>query len=464
MSFVDLQTFKSNPNGFSPDQEIDTQARHNLTWGNRLIDRGRADQQFFQEIRTIYQERLGIQNESVFQRAWGQARRAGLIQWSSHLPLTVENFQQIEQALRATLIYQGRGMGPARPAEGDQPISYSAIGALLQNLLGNQVLTSESLGFSHFRGIFIQKDPELLRAFRQELRQVFAACAERTAPQTPAESLLMQIFIGHLVALLPYTYPEVGEEFPIRLQVNGQWQTFSYRVDRAIEITPRLFSTPIMAYGLVAPGAPPLLTFLGTTFPAGDGFVATVLSDFTPGFSVGHVAAWLGKERVRDWLQDKQGVQLYGTSLGGALTFHTLRYHKEHIGQVHAYNPPGLYPWNWTETYDQPSLQINIYYQENDVVPTMGFFPEGEQVKVYRLHAGKPVRGFRAHAVVYTGMEDVSILKSSAPYENSRLIRKFLTVLHFLIGGVVLFLPILACYLLFLLLRSLSLPLFLIKK
>lgn len=460
LSYIDIEVFK-DPKTYDPEQRIDSQPHDRLTWLGRWIDRGHQDKIFFKRVLDVYKERLGIESTPVLEQAWRQARQLRLIQWDASLPLTVETFEQIEQALKVTLLFHGNGVQPQR---GDEV--YPLIGTLLDNLLGKTVLNDSSIGFDHFKAIFLKKDPALLQQFRSGLASVLTACSRLPPPKDAKEELLLQAFVGHLVALLPYTYPEEGEAFSIPQKIEGTWKPVTYKIDRVIELTPRAFATPILAYGLTSTeeGAPPLLSFIGTTFPAGDGFLATLLSDFTPGFSVGHLAAWWGAEEIGRWLQDKQGAQLYGTSLGGALAFHALRYHKEHIGQIHAYNPPGLYPWNWSQTYEGEDPKVHIYYQENDLVPTMGFFPEGENVQVYRIHAEKAERGVRAHAVVYTGKEKVTILKSSPEHENGRLDRKFLTVLHILLGGVILFLPVLILYLLFRLFHLLAIPVLLIKK
>jgi len=206
-----------------------------------------------------------------------------------------------------------------------------------------------------------------------------------------------------------------------------------------------------------------LITFLGTTFPAGEGYIATLLADFTPGMSVGHAPYLYGKKALREWFAGKQDVRLYGTSLGGALTLQTLRHHKERVGQVYAYNPPGLYPWNWSGFADAP--ETNIYYQENDLVATMGLFPEGEKVNVYRVLPGNRENSVKAHARAFAGGEEVALLKSDPRYENERPLRKLFTALHLMLGLVLAFLPILLAYLLYTFLATAARPaLYLAKK
>jgi pimeloyl-ACP methyl ester carboxylesterase len=181
--------------------------------------------------------------------------------------------------------------------------------------------------------------------------------------------------------------------------------------------------------------------------------VATVLADFTPGMSVGHAPYKEGREKIAEWLQDKKDVQLYGASLGGAIALHVAINHRDRVGRVQAYNPPGFYPWDWKGG----SLpQIDIYSQQNDLVSTMGFFPESDEVNIYRVIGSRSEGLFKAHMRAYTGCEKVTFLKSSAQYENSRWDRKILTALHILLSAILVFLPV---YLIYQLYRLLILPL-----
>jgi hypothetical protein len=284
----------------------------------------------------------------------------------------------------------------------------------------------------------VRKNPALLKGMREELRVALESCSAML-PQPGAdfpEEVPFQGFIGNLIALLPFASPEVGESYPIPLKINGEWKTVLYTVDRKIDMSPKWFGTPMNAYGFTAKDAPPLLSFIGSTFPAGDGYAAT------------H-----GKKQVNEWLQDKKDVRLYGASLGGAMTFQTLRHDKEgRIAQVNAFNPPGLYSWDWKRPVD---AEVNIYCQEGDIVSTMGVFPEGAKVNVLHLIPDTPQKGFKAHALVHTGRESHTILKGDAHLENSRFVRKLLTGLHITLGSLLIFLPMACVYLLYTLLHRL---------
>ncbi len=405
-------------------------------------------QEFVGDIREIFREKLGIDNRRVFQKIWDQAKDAGRLNWDG--PLTVDVFDRIEAALRETLIYSGKGI------EVEGTGADERIHEIVQYLLGRGKASSEWVNGKMIRGILLKGDPELLKEVRDEIRVVLQSCAAQLPQAGTAEEGVFHAFVGNVVALLPFFYPGVGEEFLIPQKVDGAWKVVSYKVDQKLELTPRWFSSPISALGLTSADGPPLLSFLGTTFPAGEGFIATLFSDFTPGMSVGHAPYLTGRKEIGKWLEGKGGVRLFGMSLGGALTLQVLRHHQEKIAQVNAYNPAGLYPWNWNG-FENKS-EVNIFYQENDLVATLGSFPEGDQVHVYRVIPEMPENFLKAHARVYTGSEKVTLIKSDAQYENGRLVRKLLTALHLILGAL-LVLPILICfYLLYILIvKALSL-------
>lgn len=366
-------------------------------------------------------------------------------------PLDGKITRVMKTALKERLVYSGKGIEVRERGPNLQ------VHQIVQYLLGKGALSSEWINLKNTRGVLIQKDPALLRALTEEFRVILNGCAEQLPLPGTKEEVLFKAFVGNILALLPYCYPEEGDSFSIPQKIDGEWKKVLYKVDRKIELTPKWLSSPIAAYGLVAEEGPPLLTFLGTTYPAGEGFIATLFSDVTPGLSVGHAPYLSGKEKIKEWFQGKEGIHLYGISLGGALAFHVLRNHKEKIGGVDVYNPPGLYPWNWKETYCE-GPEINIYTQENDLVGLLGAFPCGDKVTLYRVITEKKENSFKAHMRVYTGGSTVAIFEASPEVENSRFSRKLLTALHFLFGVVFVFIPVLCTYLLYRLFTHLSFP------
>lgn len=351
--------------------------------------------------------------------------------------------------LRETLVYSGKGIrAEAAPSD-------TKIHAIVEHFLGRtDRVEAGSFTKEIVEAVFFKKNSGFLSCMRDELRGVLRACVKYLPPKNEAEEKLLESFVGNIVALIPYSYPEEGEKFLIPMKIKGEWKFVSYTVDRKIKLGSEYFTKSITAYGLISPEGPPLLSFLGTTFPAGEGFFSTVLADFTPCMSVGHAAYLFGKKQINDWMQHKRDVQLYGVSLGGALCFQTLCHHREKIAQVYAYNPPGLYSWDWGKNSFDSDAKVNIYYQDNDLVATMGAFPTGKNVTVYRMMGLKTENFAKAHVRVYTGGEKVTLLKSDPLYENGRLERKILTILHFFTGMILLVPVILAVISVFLAVRK----------
>ncbi len=394
----------------------------------------------YEGIKAVFKERLGILSDRIFQKVWDQA--SPRIHFDGRRNLTAGDLERIGNVLKDTLIYLGKGV--AADGRGSDP----QVHEIFQFLLGQGSASREWLNLKNAKGILFRQDPELMKAMRDEFRAVLVSCSEHFPILDSKEEVLFETFIGNIVSLLPYAYPEIGESFAIPQKVNGEWKSVPYVVDKKIELSPKWFSSPIAAFGFVSEQGPPLISFLGTTYPAGEGYWATLLSDVTPFMSVGHAPYLYGKQQIEEWLADKKGVRLCGASLGGALAFHVLRNHKEKIGQVDVYNPPGLHPWQWKEKFDD-SIDIRIVYNENDLVGTLGFFPEGDKVKIIRPVLEEKQNALKAHAIAYSGGEQVALLKSDPAHENGRLPRKLLTAFHFCLGFLLAFVPILCAYLLY---------------
>jgi len=379
--------------------------------------------------------------QRFFSNVWSQTGDIGRIQLATKVAKSENASRKIDSQ-----IYVGPGM-QIEPKPGADPTVHRFMNYLLR---GDQ-FPFQWLNGATLKAIFVRKDPFFLRSMKEEFQYVFEQAAKRLPLIGSKEEMLFETFIGNCIALLPYSYPEAGEVFSIPQKIEGEWRICQYRVD-PIELTPKGILTPLKAFGLTSPNAPPLLTFLGTTYPAGDGFLASILSDFTPGLSVGHAPYLLGKTKIDSWLRGKTEVRLYGLSLGGALCFQVLRHHREKIEQANVYNPPGLFPWNWDKPFDRE--KVNIFCQENDLVSTMGFFPEGRGVSVYRVFGSRVENWFNAHVKCYTGTGQVSIAKSSVAVENNRTIRKILTLAHLIFGLVLGLLSIYCFTLLYLLARK----------
>jgi hypothetical protein len=371
----------------------------------------------------------------AFECLWDQALANQAISWSEGKPLDAIMFRKIGTALEEDCIFKGEGISAqSDPDSKLHPLMEYLMG---RNDLPNGMSGAEALAIFHEE---IERDPvEACRLFQQELRQVLEKAAASEIPrltEEPQREALFKMFVGHLIAALPFVYPNKGDLFPIPVKIEGQWVVKQYKVDERIELTPGPFS-PLLAFGLIAQdndlSAPPLLTFSGTTW--GEGKFVSVLSDLTPFMSVGHVPYLFGQSKIDAWMNRYRhfsDVDIFGASLGGALCFHFLRNHSDRLRSVNVFNPPGLYSCLWNGPIDK--LEVNIYLQQNDIVSTAGYFPTGSDVHVYRV-VGEQSDGYReAHGRGYGGGKRVTLVRSTSHYENSLWKRTSWTTLLFVAG------------------------------
>lgn len=418
-----------------------------LPWYSRIFylrEISSLNHDFLVRIKRIFQEKFGIANERIFEWLWREALSSHRIEWENEA-CSIQTLNRMEAALRDTLAYQGAGI------KADTCGPHPEVHQVFQFFLGRGELSLHLANQKNLKGIFLDKDPDLLQGMQEEIRAILAYAADHLPIENSREEKLFQAFIGNMIALLPYGYPEEGQTYTIPQKIHGRWQKCLYTVERKIELTPKWFATPITAYGLTSLTGSPLLTFLGTTYPAGDGFISTILTDITPGCSIGKIAYQWGKDRIEEWMGNKRGVSLFGVSLGGALSFHLLKDRKEQIASLHVYNPPGFYPWEWDDNYN--AQEINIYLQENDLVSKIGTFPKG--ALIYRIlpHTSEGI--FSDHVRIYSSFERVTLLQTHSDYENSKFVRKICAGSHFILS-VLLFFPILSLYALYLSARQIQ--------
>ncbi|MBA3236978.1 MAG: hypothetical protein H0T62_01330 [Parachlamydiaceae bacterium] len=187
----------------------------------------------------------------------------------------------------------------------------------------------------------------------------------------------MEMIIGDILCLLPFLKPEDKEIFKIPVKTENGWEIILYTVDR-IEMTPSWMGSPLVAYCLRSDidVAPPLILFKGTTDPSDEGACLSILTDLNPFASVGSYAFFLGKEKIKVWLETFAPITkaiIYGKSLGGALAWRSAIHFPEYISKVMAYGAPGFSPWEkdliHKVTDEDPDLQILFFCQKNDLVP-----------------------------------------------------------------------------------------------
>lgn len=393
----------------------------------RVVEYFQAPRELEINIKKIFQSKSGIEGSNIFSKVWAHALKEAGIAWKKDPSVSVETLQKIDAAIKKVLVYQGSGIDTSTAKTAD-----AVVHSMMQYILGSGKASSMWVTEKNIKAVLFSKDPSLQKAMAEELRASLKECAKNPPQIDSAKEALYEAFVGHIIALIPYCYPHLGDTFVIPVKQEGEWRSFEYRLDRIINLMSEKRSSPIPLFGLVSDEANPILTCMGTTYPAADGFVATVMADFTPGFSVGHKPYMEGQDRVNEWMHGKSRVQVYGMSLGGAFTLHVLREHKDKLQSVNAFNPAGLYPELWASTYDE-GPKVNIYTQNGDLVSYMGSFPEGKNVNMFQFIRGKEGSAenpLSAHARVYAGADFVTMCKLNEKAENVAPLRKWITFLH----------------------------------
>lgn len=407
------------------------------------------NKEMWQTVSGFFQQRYQIENPQHFLRIW---KEIGQKEWSLKSPLTVGQLRAIDSNFRRCLVYYGQGMMAPLPLPTEH--TNSTVQQIVNACLHGGTLSVDMIQKPILQAVFVRHDASLLKQFRNELQLELDHLA-KNPPNSASKEIVWRQFLGNIIALLPFSYPNENELFNIPvLAADKTCHQVLYRAN-VIELTPNNLSTPVSAIGLTPVDdmqASPILSFLGTTYPAGNGFSATIKADFTPNMSVGEDVYRQGKEKIGLWFTNKNNVHLIGTSLGGALAFHALVDHHSKLSRVDTYNPPGLYEHCWKDRHFNDGCEINIYRQPKDIVSKMGFWPTGDKVKIFNIipHQKGIVEGMpRSHVQVYSGCQKVTFLKSDPAAENKSSSRKALVFLHRYIGPFVFFYPtcfILWCY------------------
>lgn len=344
-------------------------------------------------------------------------------------------------------IYDGHGI-PFEP-------NNSEIGRIISLIFSHSHERGSSglLNRKNLKNVLWSTSDEYLTSFRSELQRVLIYAYENRAG---VNEELFTLFVHQTLSLLPFAYPSEEFEIQVPVKIGENWDLKPYRLDKKFELAHQLLVSPIPAFGLLSEeGGPPLLLFMGTTYPAGEGFIGTLLSDFIPGCSVGALAIHCARDELNSWLAEHGGAYAMGLSLGGALSLHVARLFGNKVAQVFAFVPPGLYPRELA-AFEGSETQIHLLLHEGDYIAHHGFFPQGENVKLYRVHEDRPSSSLSAHARIFLTSANIRVVCDSVEEENNRFSRKLFTGLHMIVSPF-LFASMLPFYLLVTLFKLLGL-------
>ncbi|RUR11132.1 hypothetical protein [Legionella sp. km772] len=326
-----------------------------------------------------------------------------------------------------------------------------ARNALRFLMMGWSSSWTELISWPIFKAIYIQRDPTLVRAMRLAFQQGFEHLFNYLSPLELNEQQKeqVQLYLSNCINLLPYSDLTPYESIKIPQLIGNKWELIDYYVT-PIELTSQegingyfiKDHDRVFAYGLQAINnerAQTHLIFMGTTYPAGQGFVPQVDSDLRAFDSVGNSLYQSGREKILQWLaEQKQKIHVCGVSLGGALSLLFALDQGEHIDRVDALNPPGLAE-NWGENpYDRwDSLtnkpQVVIQQQADDPVSIFGEWKNDWQIiQVTPPKDKKGPNAFCDHFLNYAGFAETTFSYVSAEEENKK--RKYRNLFIFSLG------------------------------
>jgi hypothetical protein len=272
--------------------------------------------------------------------------------------------------------------------------------------------------------IFVRCQPRLHKEFAASLQYVFDRIDLSKVDQKT------ELYISHIISLIPYCYPSSGDTFLIPSKNDlGVFERCRFSVTDIITLNLDRTLSPFKAYGLKGEKGQNLLVFLGTTFPSADGFLNSLLADFTPFISVGKIAFIFSRHALNSYFHKHHDVSVYGKSLGGALALHALRDYSAHIKEVHAVAPAGLHVW---DRYPKDCMKkVLIITQEGDPVSKMGYFPEHKDTHMFEVAlTTRKITGIMAHVIAFPGSECAKIRKIDPIKENRAIHRHAMTIFH----------------------------------
>ena len=303
----------------------------------------------------------------------------------------------------------------------------------------------ELLSWPFLKAIFVHRDPILLKELRLAFQQGFEILFSQLQGQklNQEQSEQVQLYISNCLSLLPYSDLTPYESIKIPQNINGEWELVEYHIT-PIELTPTSgFSSlfvqdqdRVFAYGLEPIrhlGARSHLIFMGTTYPAGQGFLQQVKTDFKGFETVGKSLYLTGIEKIKAWLLcQKDKVYVCGVSLGGSLSLLLAIDQGKYLKRVDALNPAGLHDSLHKSQYDkwdelELKPQVVVQQQGNDPVSLLGVWKKGWQIlQVTPPEDKKGPNALFDHFLNYAGFAQSEFSYVDAERENAeRGVRNF---------------------------------------
>lgn len=315
----------------------------------------------------------------------------------------------------------------------------TARNALRLLMMGWTASWTQLLSWPVVRAVLFYRDPSLLKELRLAFQQGFEYLfiqLENTQLD-PSQKEQVQLFLSNCLSILPYADLTPYESIKIPQYIDEHWVLVDYLI-KPIELTQsqgfrRFFikdEDRVFAYGLESidnPKAQSHLIFMGTTYPAGQGFISQIDTDLRGLESVGYSLYQTGREKLSRWLaQQKDKVHVCGVSLGGSLSLLLAIDQCEKIARVDALNPPGLHdPLSvnvhdrWNVLHEKPVVVVQ--QQANDPVSLFGLWKkEWSIVRVIPPIEKQGPNAFCDHFLNYAGLAGTQFCVLNPEEENKK--------------------------------------------
>ena len=264
-------------------------------------------------------------------------------------------------------------------------------------------------------GIFTQKDPHMLYQLRCEMRKAWlhlynklslprdAPVRGRSHDELNISNKIVDLNIINSLSLyvMLEPTPHDGElKIPRLDRKTKQYQLISHSLT-PLELKPLPIlrmqlqdKDRVFAYGLtpINLSINPILIFMGTTFPTGQGAMSQDLINKYPYASVGEMYDWTS---VINWVNSSSKdhkINVCGISQGGSLGLLLALAIPDKLSRVDVVNPPGMltnydqhhpiyWKWDLLEQTDQDRLpEVLIQRQHGDPVSPMGYWKDNWKI------------------------------------------------------------------------------------
>ena len=331
-----------------------------------------------------------------------------------------------------------------KPSSADEEPSVTARNIWRALMMGCRMPSElySIISWKIIKAVFYSHDPIFTRAMYSEFQSGLEYVYQQLQKNKMNELQLnqAQLYIANCLTYIPYIEPENNSVLKVPQYINGSWQYVEYRVTY-IELTDpsrKSFISfkdrdRVFAFGLNPvrkdSEAHPILILPGTSYPAGQGFLSHIDSDFHAFHGTGEKLYKTGRARISEWLEQCHlKPKVCGVSLGGSLSLLCAVDMGNRLARVDALNPAGLYQPFWTERKDnwetfseKERPPVYVQKQVDDIVSQFGTWKKEFillQSDTNKAYKGR--NGFSNHPVNLAGFAETTYVKVDPHIDNQQ--------------------------------------------